>query len=373
MTRTAALLAASLGVVLLIGACSSVPRGAALQSETLSVDDSAEGQAADFQVARVTRATIASYAVWPGQNSGALPWINRVEQPATRIIAAGDTLRVTIWTTETEGLLTSAGQRAVTLPDARVATGGTIYLPYAGAIRVSGMSPESARDAIEAKMGEVMASVEVQLTVEEGRANTVSLIGGVATPGIYPMPDNDFTVLGLLASGGGVNPGLVNPQIRLHRDGRLFGTSVSALLDQPGLDTTLEGGDKISVEAEERYFLSLGAAQTEAQHIFPRDRVSALDALSIVGGVTDNRADPQGILILREYSSRALRNNGTGPTHSRVVFVVDLTTADGLFSAGRFDIQSGDLVYVTESPVNAANSLINVITSALGLGRALQF
>jgi len=361
----------AIAALFVLSACDVIPRGAALQSEILGAAAEENSATSDFQVARVTRATVAKYAAWPRQNSGALPWINRVAQPATRIIAAGDTLHVMVWSTEVDGLLTGAGQRLVALPDSRVSPSGTIFLPYAGEVSVAGMSPEAARGRIEAKLGEVMSSVQVQLSLEEGRENTVSLVGGVSAPGVYPMPDSDFTVLGLLAVGGGVTPGLVNPQIRLHRDGHIFGTSVDRLMSNPRLDTTLVGSDKVFVEAEDRYFLSLGAAQSEAVHYFPKDRVSALDAMAIVGGVSDGRADPQGILILREYPDRALRNDVAGPNRNRVVFVVGLTSADGLFSAARFDIQPGDLVYVTESPVTAANGILGLIGSALGIGSSL--
>src|SRR5690606_31991257 len=116
------------------------------------------------------------------------------------------------------------------------------------------------------------------------------------------------------------------------------------LLKDPALDTTLRGGDKVYVEPDERYFLSLGAAGREAQIPFPQDRITALDALALIGGLNDGRADAKGILILRDYPAKALRTDGSGPTKRRTVFVIDMTTADGLFSAGEFAIQPKDVV-----------------------------
>jgi polysaccharide export outer membrane protein len=127
------------------------------------------------------------------------------------------------------------------------------------------------------------------------------------------------------------------------------------------------GGDKVYVENDKRYFLSLGAASKEAIHPFPKDLVTALDAMSLIGGLSDTRANAKGILILRDYSPKAVRNDRTGPSHDRMVFTVDLTTADGLFSAGQFRIRSGDLVYVTESPINSARVLLGLIRSVFGL------
>ena len=110
-----------------------------------------------------------------------------------------------------------------------------------------------------------------------------------------------------------------------------------------------------------------GRRGSEAVHLFAKDSFSALEALSIIGGVSDTRADPQGILILRQYPAAAIRQDGTGPVQERVVFTLDLTSADGLFSAGQFRIHSGDLVYATESPVTRAQTILTLIGNAFGV------
>lgn len=355
-------------LALLLAGCDSLPRGAGLQREVLAErQDRAAGEIPDFAVEPVTRERLALYAGWPAPAEEPMRWIERVDQPDTRIIAAGDTVAVTIWTTEENGLLTSTGQRFVTLPEIRVSSGGEVFLPYIGDMRISGMSPESARAAIEQRYLEVSPSAQVQLNMAEGRQNTVSLVSGVAAPGSYPLPDRDFTVMNLIAEGGGVAAPLRNPQIRLQRGGRIYGTSVDRLLENPRLDTTLAGGDKVYVEEDDRSFLSLGAAGSEAVHPFPEDEVTALEALSIIGGVAENRADAEGILILRRYPVAQV--GPEGPSHPRTVFTIDLTSADGLFSAGQFLIHPGDLVYVTESPVTAAQTIFGLIGSGFGLAR----
>ena len=100
--------------------------------------------------------------------------------------------------------------------------------------------------------------------------------------------------------------------------------------------------------------------------------ISALEAISLIGGVTDSRANPKGILVLRDYPTSAVQADGSGPTHERVVFTLDLTTADGLFSAGQFPILSGDLVYATESPLIATGTVLGLVGTVFGLGNAAQ-
>ena len=358
----------------------ALPRGAGLQSEVLAAaapQDSAAGGSgtvaeSDFAVHPVTRDTLARYAAWPGLGPRGLPWINRQPQEPNRIIAAGDTVSVTVWNTEENSLLTSPGQRFVTLAGLRVSSTGTVFLPYVGDMRIEGMSPERARAAIEERFVEITPAAQVQLDLVEGRQSTVSLVEGVARPGPYPLPDQDYTILSLLAAGGGASSTLRNPQVRLMRGGDLYGIGLDDLLADPARDTTLRGGDRIYVEDDDRRFLSLGAAGAEAQHDFTGPTMTALEALAEIGGVNDNRADPQGVLVLRQYPASAVRADGTGPDRERVVFTIDLTSADGLFSAGEFLIQPDDLIYVTESPLVGTQSVLSILTSGFAILRQIQ-
>lgn len=349
---------------LLVAGC-GFPRGAGFESEVLLGTIQPDGSLTqDFAVEIVTRDQLQRFATWPMTGPDPMQWIARQPQPANRIIAPGDVVTVTVWSTEENSLLAEPGQRSTRLGEITVSASGSIFLPYIDSLRIAGMSPDRAREVIQENYAEVIPSAQVQLEMAEGRQSTVSAVSGVRAPGAYPMPDQDFTVLGLLAEAGGVIDSLNNPQIRLIRDDRIYGTSVERLFADPALDTTLRGGDKVLVEADDRFFLSLGATGREAVHEFPRDRISALEALSIVGGVAEARANPQGILILRQYPADAVRADGTGPRHPRTVFTIDLTSADGLFSAGQFRINPGDLVYATESPVASAQSVFSLLGSA---------
>lgn len=362
-----------LGLVLLVAACGNFPRGAGLQEEVLATDkdktatDGTVIEAAEFAVEPITKDSLGRYAQWPSVGKGSRGWIKRVDSPNSRMISPGDTLNVSIWNTEENGLLTHPGQRFVELPPAQVSSNGQIFLPYIGPVRVGGLSPERARTAIEAAYINVTPSAQVQLALSEGRQSTVSVVGGVDKAGPYPLADQDVTILDILAAAGGADPRFKNPQVRLQRGDRTYGISMDKLMHDTDLNTTLRGGDRVYVEEDDRYFLSLGAAGSKDQQFFPQDSVSALDALSIIGGLAAERANAQGILILRNYPAAAVRADGSGPSQERTIFTIDLTTADGLFSAGEFRINPGDLIYVTESPLIGTRNIFQIIGAAFGL------
>ncbi len=346
-----------------LSAC-ELPRGAGLRSEVLGARESRE---TDFAVYPVTRALLPSIAEWPTVNEARLGWITASRGSSGQIIRTGDMVTVTIWDNDINSLLVPSDGRNTTLTEMRVSPDGSIFLPYVGEIRIGDLSPQAARGRLQSALSEVAPSAQVQLSLTEGRGNSVDLVGGVRQPGSFPMPDNDYTVLSLIAAGGGVETTLENPQIRLQRGDSIYGTSVKRLYSEPNLDTLLANGDQVIVEEDDRYFLSVGAAGDEALHPFPKDTVSAMDSVSIIGGVENARGNPKGILILREYPSSALSSGERGPRLPQVVFTLDLTSADGLFAARNFRIMPKDLIYVTESRVTSAQTVFGIIGSTFGL------
>ena len=151
---------------------------------------------------------------------------NRVDQPNTRILAIGDTVNIAMWSTEDNGLLSGQGQRLINMPPQQISSNGELFLPYIGQIKVSGLSPELAREAVQTAYAKVSPSVQVQLAASEGRSNTASLLSGVNNPGTYPLLDQDFTLLDLIASAGGIDQKLINPQIRLQRGNTTYALSL---------------------------------------------------------------------------------------------------------------------------------------------------
>lgn len=347
----------------------NLPRGAALQSEVLA-GQNAEDR--DYQVVSVSKDNLDAVSAWPATGGFAqLGWLSKQRGPATSVIAPGDMIDLTIWDNDENSLLTPPAAKVVDIRGVPVSAAGTVFIPYLDEIVLNGLTHDEARKLIQTDLGTILPSAQVQLAVTPGRRSSVDVVAGVASVGSYPLPDRNFSVLSLLSQSGGVATGLRNPQLKLVRGDGVYGISVERLFADPALDATLQGGDKVIVEDDKRYFLSLGAAGTEDLLYFPKETLSALDAVSLIGGISDTRANPKGVLILREYSTKSVRTDGRGPDRARVVFTLDLTTTDGLFSARKFLVQPKDLVLATESPVNSARTLMSLIGSVLGLASRL--
>lgn len=363
--RTSASPLGALVILLALAAC-SLPRGAPLQSELISASKQAENP--NLAVYSVTKSFLPVVASWPtARHNKTAQWISHKHRGAVSVIVPGDTVSLTIWDSGENSLLTASTQKVTQIDNILVSPGGTIFVPYVNKIKIAGMSTDSARAKIQTKLSTVIPSAQVQLTTTAGMKHSVSLVGGVKTPGLFPINDPHFTVLNLISMGGGVAENLNNPHVKLIRAGRTYGSSLDRIVKNPSLDSVLAGGDKVILQEDERYFRSLGAASKEQLFYFEEDNITALDAMALVGGLSERRADPKGILVLREYASNAVRADDTGPDNERSIFVIDLTSSDGLFSAGRFAIHSNDTLLITESPVTAINTVFGLIGSVFGI------
>lgn len=351
-------------VLMVIAGC-SLPRGAAIQSEVLNEQ---AAQKPSFQVVPVTQDVTPALSNWPKTGwHGHYHWFERDRGPDSNAIQVGDVLKIVVWESEENSLLSAPGSNLVTMPEQEVASSGKIFLPYVGDVRVRGQSADAARRRIQASFEDISPSAQVQLSVVSGRNNSIDLVSGVASPGRYPLDSRNTKILSALATGGGVSNALRNPLLRLQRGTATYETPVADLLADARRNVRLRGGDQISVVEDQRSFNVLGAAGDQRVIYFETETMTAMEALSAMGGLQASRADPQGILILREYKAKDLKPGMAGPDMRQVVFTIDLTTADGLFAARQFYVHPQDTILATESPINAARTIIGLFGTVIGV------
>ena len=355
----------SLFAGLMIVAACSLPRGAAIQSEVLNEQKS---KTPSFQVVPVTRAVTPALAEWPSTGwHGHYHWFGRDHGPDSNVIQTGDVMEIVVWESQDNSLLSSAGANMVKMPKQEVSSGGTIFLPYVGDVGVRGLSADTARRRIQDSFEGIAPSAQVQVAVMPGRNNSIDLVSGVASPGQYPLESRNTKILSAIAKGGGVSNSLRNPLLRLHRAETTYETRVADLLADARRNVRLRGGDQISVVEDQRSFNVLGAAGNQQVMYFEQETMTAMEALSAMGGLQATRADPKGVLILREYAPGDVKSGWAGPDMQQVVFTIDLTRADGLFAARQFEVHPGDTVLATESPINAARTIIGLFGTVLGV------
>ncbi|SNS10718.1 polysaccharide export outer membrane protein [Antarctobacter heliothermus] len=350
--------------VLSLTAC-SLPRGAAVQSEVLRQQDADNPT---FQVVEVTRANVPGLASWSQSGwHGHYHWPLTSQGSTSSVIRTGDRVDITIWDSQDNSLLTNPGQRFNEIKGVEVDAQGSIFLPYVNKVGIRGLTATGAREKIQQRLEPILPSAQVQLNLQQGRDHAVDVVGGVGKPGAYPMPSRNYKILNVLADAGGVAPDMRNPRVRLLRGSKTYEISADQLFADGSKNALLHPRDTVIIEADERSFTALGASGIENLIYFPKDYLTALEAVSLMGGLSDARADPKGVLVLREYPAEVIRPDGYGPKMQQVVFTLDLTSADGLFAARKFQIHPGDTLLATESPITSAQTVFGLVGAVLGV------
>lgn len=307
-----------------------------------------------YDVVRVTAAVAAATrlderSVFPASFTSAAP-------ENTGTLAAGDVVTVTVWENIEQGLLNPQGIGATALPPSRVDAGGSIFVPYVGAVRAAGRSPAQLRETIRARLAEQTLNPQVDVFPAEARGRVVSVQGQVRAPGLYAIEPPTRRLLPMLARAGGVAEDPEVVRLRLRRSGTSADIWVQDLYDDPRNDVALRAGDALIAERDRRIFTALGAVGRQATVPFPSREVSAARAMGTVGGLLDASADPTGVFVFRqelpEIATRVVPG-ASGAGTGRIIYLIDLTRPGGMFLAREFLMRDGDTLYVTSAPFTA--------------------
>jgi polysaccharide export outer membrane protein len=183
---------------------------------------------------------------------------------------------------------------------------GTIRVPLAGAVSVSGLSPAQAGQKVEdaLKKGQFLVDPHVTFTVLVSRSQRVSVLGEVRVPGRYAIESNT-TILDLLAQAGGATErgGDIVYILRPDSSGTLQRTPVDlkgTLNTQDGAPAafqTLRAGDSLFVPAAAQFYISGEVRTTGVLRL--DSGMTVVQAIAKAGGVTE-RGSTRRVSIKRK-------------------------------------------------------------------------
>lgn len=356
-TRLVALVAS----VAIVAAC-SLPRSGPNKREIFEGSVQKQGDAYVVSVNdRVTRAT-AAVPVF-----GFSDTFESASVTAADVIRAGDTLGLTVWENSDVPLL-GAPQAATVLEQVQVDDAGFIFVPYAGRIKAAGNTPESLRQVITRKLDAQTPDPQVMVRRLAGDGATVSIVGNVGAQGVFPIERPTRMLSAMLAQAGGIGIDPEVAMVTIIRGGHRSKVWLQDLYDDPRADIALRANDRILVEADTRTFTALGATGSQTRVPFETRTISAIEALATVGGLNSALADPTGVFIFRNEPA-AIANVVLGREDlqgaQRMIYVLNLTEPNGMFTARDFAIREDDTVYVTEAPYVQWTKTLTAISTPL--------
>ncbi|SFL77402.1 polysaccharide export outer membrane protein [Bradyrhizobium sp. NFR13] len=282
-------------------------------------------------------------------------------------LGIGDVVSITIYEAQRGGLFTStegnaAPGNAVELPRQQVDLAGNITVPYAGAIKAAGRSPQDVQLEIKSKLSGRAIDPQVLVSVADRISNSISVLGEVNTPARIPIEPGGIQLLPALARAGGTKAPAFESLISIQREGKIDSALLVAVNERPDNNIQLRPGDVVTVTRRPRYFLAFGATgQTTTlgplDRRFPFDsyRMSLGDALAKAGGLQDDRAQAAAVFLYRFESRQALERMGVdvslhpGPLVP-TVYRADLEDPSGYFLISDFIMRDRDMIYVSNAP-----------------------
>lgn len=341
----------ALALAAILSGCSTLPRDG---PSARAIDRGAEADAngADYAIVELDYAAAERIRAVAAPYLGSLAGAASTEQ--VDVIGEGDVLSIAIF--EPSGSLFGAGSSTQgvrsgnqSLPGIAVDRNGAVTVPFAGAVRVAGLTPTEASGAIRRALVGRVGNPQVTVTVQENVSNTVTVLGEVRQPGRAPLSVNAHTLLDVIAERGGPARPAQDIEVQIRRDGQSYSAPLTAVNTDFNENIRLQRGDQINLVHVPRRFRTFGALGAVAEADMPAGDLTLASALARAGGLNDNFANARSVLVFRFERPEVAEALGlTQPPTIRgvpVVYRLDLEEASGLFTASTFEIRPDDTIY----------------------------
>lgn len=288
-----------------------------------------------------------------------------VGPPETYRIGPGDVVGIVVYD---HPELVASGIPATTVADPAsvspapgfiVSNTGQLSFPYAGSIKVTGMTIQDIENTLVQRLSKVFKNPQLTVRVVAFRSKRIYLDGEVRQPGLQVVTDIPMSLAEALNRAGGVGAAGDRSAINLTRDGKITPIDLNALADA-GIDPNsipLRSGDMIYVRnREERKVTVMGEVTTQGGLLMRNGKMSLNDALTDVGGVNLATANPLQIYVIRNE-----------PTGGQAIFHLDARTPTAIAMADGFALRPKDVVYVDPVPLVQWNRVITLILPTSGV------
>lgn len=361
-----------LAVAALLTDCSGLPASGPLANDIVS-EQSPQGVLGGYVLVDINENVASICSTQPRES---FKRVFTTGRPAPDLrIGVSDSVVVTIWEAAAGGLFSaspsalgiSAGSRTATIPEQVVARDGTIEIPYAGRVKVSGLTPAEVEQKIVRALAHKAIEPQVVVTISKNLSNTVSVGGEVTAGARVPLSTKGDRILDVIAAAGGIRIPTSDAFIRLTRGQRTVSVAYNAILAHPEENVYAAPGDDITVVSDPQTFTAFGGTGRNAQVPFDAAGITLDEAIAKAGGLLDYRADPAGIFLLRFEPTTLVAQLVPGrdlPSQGNLVPVVyrlNLRDANSFFLARSFPMRDKDMLYVANSMSDPVQKFLNLI------------
>jgi polysaccharide biosynthesis/export protein len=295
---------------------------------------------------------------------------------STHQLAAGDVIEVTIWEAPPATLFSGVASdpriglstsRGMSFPEQMIADDGTISVPFAGRITASGHLAREVEEDVALRLKGKANSPQVLVRVIRNNGKAVTVVGEVSQSMRMPLSPRGERLLDAIAAAGGVKQPINKLMVQLTRGEAVHALALDTVIRDPKQNITLQPGDVVTVVFQNRSFTVLGATGKNEEVPFEAVGISLAQALGRAGGLNDARADAMGVFLFRFEDPKVFEGQPRVPTATDgrvpVIYRANLKEPATFFSAQRFPIQPGDVLYVSNAGAAELQKFLNIVAS----------
>ncbi len=288
-------------------------------------------------------------------------------------IGVGDTVQVAIWEASSGGLFSSAaldggstGQHSAVIPPQLVGNDGSISVPFAGRIRVVGLTPADVEQRIVRELLSKAIDPQVIVTIRDNMSSRVTVLGDVTTGAQVPLSPKGEKVLDVIAAAGGVRTAPYETFVTLIRGDKTATMALQQIVSNPRENVYVMPGDTLSLQKMARSFTVFGAAGSNNLINFDAQGITLQEALAKAGGLRDSQADPSGVFLMRREPVELARTLDpsipiTGNGYVNVIYRLNLRNTGSYFLAQQFPVKDKDILYVASAPLNDLQKFLTLV------------
>ncbi len=297
--------------------------------------------------------------------------------PAVRV-GVGDVLQVSVFESSKEGLFsppegTIRAGGFVSLPNQAVSSAGTISVPYAGEVPVTGRTVPELEREIENKLAARAVEPQVVITLVEQNAGTVTVIGdAINGSNKLKFSGSGERILDMISKVGGLKYPAYEVFVKIQRKSRVATVYFPRLVDNPEENIFVEPGDLFFIYRDQRRYVAVGATGATGggatlagnntlvgavgQFSFDQEHLSLNEAIAKAGGILDGRADPAQVFLYRIEPRETLESMGVDmsrfPPNQKIIptiYRANFRDPSSFFYTQRFPMRHKDVIYVGNS------------------------
>lgn len=321
-------------------------------------------QGGDVRMVEITPEFVAANRGAP--MADAVPAQLREYRPDTYHIQPGDMLLVTVW--DHPELTTPAGTMQQAATNGRlVYPDGTLFYPYAGTIKVEGMTIQELRNTLTSRLAKYLRNPQLDVNVAN-HGGQVSMEGAFTNTAPQSITTVPLTLSKAVGTAGISVRDADLSGLMLIREGASYTIDLDAMNRRGGAgDIYLKPGDRLYLPFNDRKEVYVLGEVTRPQAItFKTSDMTLTQALGRAGGLDQVTSNGDAVYVIRGVDASQL--TAEAPS-TATVYHLRAKSPAAFALADSFSVRAGDVVFVGAAGITRWNRFLSQLLPLSGILR----